>query len=159
MDEKAAYREGEEEEEGGQGRESRSQACPQPQVMAFTTRSELGRYASELQLARIKLSDLAPSTNLNDYYAGGKVVSTYSAQLTQGNVVVLLQDDPSTERYVQCAISGDVTRLLPHSAELGCSELYVYGAGVSLAASECSQEMDVEITVDGEMGNIWIVNR
>lgn len=156
-----------EENEGEQSNESRSpapqQEQQQPQVMAFATRGELGRYASELQLMRTQLADLTPTTSLGDSYAGGKVVSTYSGQLTQGSVVVLLQDDPSSERYAQCVISGDVTRLLPRSAELGSGELYVHGAGVRLGPaaleSECSQEMEVEIVVDGEEGHIWIVNR
>jgi hypothetical protein len=162
-EEEAAEPMEEEEEEGEQATDSTSAPLQQqqPQVMAFTTRAELGRHASELQLVRTKLSDLVPRTNFADSYAGGKVVSTYSGQLTQGSVVVLLQDDPRSERYAECVISGDVTRLLPRSAELGCGELYVHGAGVRVGAAvaDCSQEMEVQISVDGEDGKIWIVNR
>ena len=149
----------EEEDEAAEPTEERGGEGELPQVMAFSTRGELGRRASELQLTRTPLADLAPGASLADAYAGGRIVSTYSGQLTQGSVVILLQDDAC--RYVQCVMSGDVTRLLPHSAQLSAGELYVHGAGarVGRASSEFSQEGEVEIVVEGEEGKIWIVSK
>lgn len=129
------------------------------QVMAFTTRGELGQYASKLQLARTPLAELKPDTSLSDTYAGGKVLSIFSAELTQGNVVALLQDDPRSDKYVQCVLSGDVTRLLPRSGQLDGSEVYVHGGRVQPTTAESSQEMDLEIRVEGDREKIWIVNR
>ena len=131
------------------------------QVMAFASRSELGRYASSLQLMRIPLCDLEVGCVLTDTYAGGRVRGTYSGQLTQGSLAFLLQDDSRSSGYVQCVVSGDLTRLLPRSAELSSGELFVTGAGarVGPSAPECSQESEVEIAVEGDDGKIWIVNR
>ena len=161
MEEEAAVEsmeegEGKEEEEEEDGKEP---SPKQPQVMAFETRGELGQYASRLQLSRTPLSELVADTSLADTYAGGRVISIFSAELTQGSVVILLQDDPRSDKYVQCVVSGDVTRLLPRSAQLGASEVYVHRATVCQSTAECSQEMDVEIRVEAENEKIWIVNR
>ena len=147
--------------DGGTGREEMSSAAAaeQLQVMAFTTRGELGQFASKLQLTRTPLAELKPDSSLGDTYAGGKVLSIFSAELTQGSVVVLLQDNPRSAKYVQCVLSGDVTRLLPRSGQLGSSEVYVHGGRVQPITAESSQEMDLEIRVEGEHERIWIVNR
>ena len=147
-------------EESGEAMEVATEKEEQ-QVMAFATRGELGRHASALQLTRTPLTDLKPGLTFEETYAGGRVLGTYSGQLTQGSVVLLLQDDSRSGRYVQCVLNGDVTRLLPRSAELGAGELYVQGAGarVGQVAPECSQESEVEIVVEGEDGRVWIVNR
>lgn len=131
----------------------------QNQVTAFQTRRELEQYASKLQLVRTPLADLEPNTTLTDSYTGGKVITVFSRELTQGRVVLLLQDNPRSNRYIQCVVTGDVTRLLPRSAQLGMSEVYIHGVLVGQTVAESSQEMEVEITVDGEDGKIWIVNR
>lgn len=131
----------------------------QNQVTAFRTRGELGQYASKQNLVRTPLADLKPNSTLSDTYAGGKVITAFSGELTQGRVVLLLQDNPRSNRYIQCVVTGDVTRLLPHSAQLGMSEVYVHGALVGQTMAESSQEMEMEIRVDGEEGKIWIVNR
>lgn len=147
----------EEIEKGEAGHSNREQQ--QEQVTAFTTRAELGRYASKLQLSRIPLAELKPGSLLPDTYVGGKVISIFSAHLTQGSVVILLQDDPQSDKYAQCVVSGDVTRLLPCATQLGISEVYVHGVRVEATTAECSQELEVELRVNGEEGNIWIVNR
>ena len=131
----------------------------QEQVTAFKTRGELEEYANSLQLKRTPLADLKSETSLTNTYAGGKVITAFSGELTQGRVVILLQDNPRSERYLQCVMSGDVTRLLPHSAQLGMSEVYIHGAWVGKTMAESSQEMEMEIRVEGEEEKVWIVNR
>ena len=136
-----------------------SEQLQRPQVAAFTTKGQLGSFARKLQLTRIPLAELRPGTLLTDAYVGGKVISIFSAHLTQGSVVLLLQDDPRSEKYAQCVMSGDVTRLLPCSTQLGISEVYVHGGRVGHTTVECSQELEVELLVSGEEGKVWIVNR
>ena len=150
--------EGEKIEAGNDGAKSATVAFPE-QVMAFKTRGELGQYASRLQLARAPLAELKPQPSLSDAYAGGEVVGIFSGELTQGSVVLLLQDEPRSNKYVQCVISGDVTRLLPTSAQLGVSEVYLHRVRVVQTTAECSQEMELEIRVEGEEEKVWIVNR
>lgn len=139
--------------------EDGSSTAFQNQVTAFRTRGELGQYASKLNLVRTPLADLKLNTTLSDTYAGGKVITAFSGELTQGRVVLLLQDNPRSNRYIQCVVTGDVTRLLPHSAQLGMSEVYIHGASVGQTMAESSQEMEMEIRVDGEEEKIWIINR
>ena len=131
----------------------------QKQVAAFKTKQELEQFAHTIRLTRTALADLKPDTALTDIYAGGKVIGMFSGDLTQGRVVILLQDDPHSDRYLQCVLDGDITRLLPNSTLLGMSEVYLHGGWVGKTMAESSQEMEFELRVDGEEGKVWIVNR
>ena len=129
------------------------------QVAAFSTREEMERLAQHLRVKRIPLSDLTVDTLLTESYTGGKVVGVFSGELTQGQVVVLLQDNAESGRYMQCVFEGDVTRLLPNSARLGLSELYVHMARVTPSVVESSQDMELGLNVEWEEEKVWIVSR
>ena len=131
----------------------------QKQVAAFKTKQELEQFTHTVRLTRTALADLKPDTALTNIYAGGKVIGMFSGDLTQGRVVILLQDDPHSDRYLQCLLDGDITRLLPSSTLLGMSEVYLHGGWVGKTIAESSQEMELELRVESEEGKVWIVNR
>ena len=131
----------------------------QKQVAAFKTKQELEQFTHTVRLTRTALADLKPDTALTNIYAGGKVIGMFSGDLTQGRVVILLQDDPHSDRYLQCLLDGDITRLLPNSTLLGMSEVYLHGGWVGKTIAESSQEMELELRVESEEGKVWIVNR
>ena len=131
----------------------------QKQVAAFKTKQELEQFTHTVRLTRTALADLKPDTALTNIYAGGKVIGMFSGDLTQGRVVILLQDDPHSDRYLQCLLDGDITRLLPSSTLLGMSEVYLHGGWVGKTIAESSQEMEFELRVESEEGKVWIVNR
>ena len=131
----------------------------QRQVMAFATRKEMEEMARHHRLTHTPFSSLQLDTTLEQSYTGGKVAATYAAQLTQGQVVLLLQDDPQSQKLLQCVLEGDVTQLLPASGRLMQSEVYLHRATVSPSAVEYSQDMELGLTVEGDKAKVWIVSR
>ena len=131
----------------------------QRQVLAFATREEMEEMAHHLWLTHTPLSSLQLDTTLERSYTGGKVTATYSAHLTQGQVVLLLQDDPQSQKQLQCVFEGDVTRLLPASGRLMESEVYLHRVVVSPSAVEYSQDMELGLSVEGDEARVWVVSR
>ena len=131
------------------------------QVMGFVSEQELSKYAHNMGLKRLMLTELEQQSDLDSKYCGGQIISYFSSSYSQGNdLSVFIHDESTTQasqaKHLMVTISEELAEGMSLRSD---AKLFVHNALVKDDPQSVSQDHGKCLLVCGSEDRVWIVHK
>ena len=131
-----------------------------PQAMGFVSEQELSKYAHNMGLKRLMLTELEQQSDLDPKCCGGQIISYFSLSYSQSHDLSVFIHDESTIQASQAKqLMVTISKELAEGMNLRSdAKLFVHNALVKDDPQSVSQDHAKCLLVCGSEARIWIVH-